>query len=98
MKFRQNSEKIESKNHNCRCNFSNTCKNLENQLKFTENMQKYANFECRSGAKVYESCRSRKMLKNAYLGAKIGFDAEEPNRTEYRIVFKKLQKSTNLLI
>ena len=30
-----------------------------------------------SGAKVCKSCRSRKMLKNAYLVAKIGFDTEE---------------------
>ena len=28
-------------------------------------------------AKVCETCRSRKMLKNAYLDAKIGFDTEE---------------------
>ena len=30
-----------------------------------------------SGAKVCKSCRSRKMLKNEYLVAKIGFDTEE---------------------
>ena len=30
-----------------------------------------------SGAKDCKSCSSRKMLQNAYLGAKIGFDAEE---------------------
>ena len=44
-------------------------------------MQKSANVECRSGAKVYESCRSRKILKNAYLDAKIGVDTaeNEPN-------------------
>ena len=30
-----------------------------------------------SGAKVYTSCRSRKMLKNEYLLAKIGFDTAE---------------------
>ena len=29
------------------------------------------------GAKDCKSCSSRKMLKNAYLGAEIGFDAEE---------------------
>ena len=30
-----------------------------------------------TGAKECQSCRSRKMLKNAYLDAKIGFDTEE---------------------
>ena len=30
-----------------------------------------------SGAKVCKSCRSRKMLKDEYLGAKIGLDTEE---------------------
>ena len=30
-----------------------------------------------SGAKVCVSCRSRKMLKNEYLDAKIGFDTDE---------------------
>ena len=29
------------------------------------------------GAKVCKSCRSRKMLKDEYLVAKIGFDTEE---------------------
>ena len=30
-----------------------------------------------SGAKDCKSCRSRKMLQNAYLDAKIGFDTDE---------------------
>ena len=34
-------------------------------------------FAFRSGAKVCESCRSRKMLKNDYLVAKIGVDTAE---------------------
>ena len=36
------------------------------------------------GAKVCKSCRSRKMLKNAYLVAKIGFDTEENERSKVR--------------
>ena len=35
-----------------------------------------------SGAKVCESCRARKMLKNAYLDAKIGFDTAENEPSE----------------
>ena len=34
-------------------------------------------FSLSTGAKECQSCRSRKMLKNAYLDAKIGFDTEE---------------------
>ena len=34
------------------------------------------------GAKVCESCRARKMLKNAYLDAKIGFDTAENELSE----------------
>ena len=35
------------------------------------------NFWDWSGAKVWQSCRAWKMLQNAYLDAKIGFDTEE---------------------
>ena len=34
----------------------------------------YVNFLGLSGAKAHKSCRSRKMLQNEYLVAKIGFD------------------------
>ena len=37
-----------------------------------------------NGAKVRESCRSRKMLKNAYLDAKIGFDTAENEPSKVR--------------
>ena len=46
----------------------------ENQQTFCK---KLLNFRVLSGAKDCESCRSRKMLKYAYLDAKIGVDAEE---------------------
>ena len=42
-----------------------------------EYLQKICKFWIRSGAKVCESCRSWKMLKNDYLLAKIGFDTAE---------------------
>ena len=37
----------------------------------------YVNFLGLSGAKAHKSCRSRKMLQNEYLVAKIGFDDAE---------------------
>ena len=53
----------------------------EDWSKFAEILEKYyqkfAKFWIWSGAKVFESCRSRKMLQNAYLDVKIGFDTEE---------------------
>ena len=53
----------------------NFCQNLGNIL---ENYpQNFAKFWVWSGAKVFESCRSRKMLQNAYLDVKIGVDTEE---------------------
>ena len=41
-----------------------------------------------SGAKVFESCRSRKMLQNAYLDVKIGVDTEEnePSKVDLILV------------
>ena len=54
---------------------ANFCRILDqNTKKFHENLLNFLNG---SGAKDCKSCSSRKMLKNAYLGAKIGFDAEE---------------------
>ena len=51
------------------------CKILgKNPKKFHEILLKFRNF---IGAKDCKSCSSRKMLQNAYLGSKIGFDAEE---------------------
>ena len=52
---------------------------LQKSLKYCKNLQKICNFLNLSGAKVYKSCtsRSRKMLKNDYLVAKIGFDTAE---------------------
>ena len=49
---------------------------------FCENLQKIYKFWVWSGAKVCESCRARKMLKNAYLDAKIGFDTAENEPSE----------------
>ena len=37
----------------------------------------YVNFLGLSGAKAHKSCRSRKMLQNEYLVAKIGDDTAE---------------------
>jgi len=60
------------------------CKNLENRRKIATfcKKKKICKLWIWSGAKVYESCRFRKMLKNAYLAAKIGFDTadNEPSK------------------
>ena len=37
---------------------------------------------------MFESCRFRKMLKNAYLDAKIGFDTAENEPSKVLIFFK----------
>ena len=42
-----------------------------------QNLRKSERILVRSGAKVWQSCRSRKILKNDYLLAKIGFDTAE---------------------
>ena len=56
-------------------NFAKNSENLNTSKEtYDENSLK---FWIWNGAKVCESCRSRKMLKNAYLDAKIGFDTEE---------------------
>ena len=55
---------------------------LQKSGKFTEILQKIKNFEFRSGAKVCESCRSRKMLKNDALVAKFGVDTAENEPSE----------------
>ena len=39
--------------------------------------QHFSKFRIWSGAKVFESCRSRKMLSNEYLVAKIGADTAD---------------------
>ena len=44
---------------------------------FKKNLQIYL---VSRGAKVWQSCRSQKMLKNAYLLAKIGADTAENER------------------
>ena len=46
----------------------------KNAKKFYENL---LGFSLSTGAKECQYCRYRKMLKNAYLDAKIGFDTEE---------------------
>ena len=54
--------------------------NLQNSGKITENLQNLRKFVKnwdRNGAKECQSCRSRKMLKNGYLLAKIGADTAE---------------------
>ena len=51
---------------------------LSKSGKISENYrQNFAKFCVWSGAKVFESCRSRKMLQNAYLDGKIGVETEE---------------------
>ena len=46
----------------------------KNMKKFDKNLRR---FWVSSGAKVWESCRSRKTLQNKYLDAKIGVDTAE---------------------
>ena len=56
----------------------------KNAKKFDEFLPR---FSVSSGAKVWQSCRSRKMLKNDYLLAKIGVDtAENEPRKEWCVV------------
>ena len=43
-------------------------------------------FSIRSGAKECKTCRSRKMLQNAYLDAKIGFDRAVKGPVENRLL------------
>ena len=61
-------------------------KKMQNSANFSEkgrrNLTKiWLTFCMWSGAKVCESCRSRKMLKNEYLDAKIGVDTEAVSYT-----------------
>ena len=76
---------ILKKFHQTRCKFEwNVLKNSDLQFaqkceqkceeKFDEFLLKFCDL---SGAKDCKSCRSRKMLKNEYLVAKIGFDTAE---------------------
>ena len=68
---------------------------LSKSGKFSENYrQNFAEFCVWSGAKVFESCRSRKMLQNAYLDAKIGFDTaeNEPSKVLIFFNFSSLQR------
>ena len=53
----------------------------KNAKKFYENLLR---FSLSTGAKECQYCRSRKMLKNAYLDAKIGFDTEENEPSKVR--------------
>ena len=53
-----------------------SAKKLQKSWKYEKNAKNHKNPIC-SGAKDCKSCRSRKMLQNAYLDAKIGFDTEE---------------------
>ena len=69
--FHQNRCKIRRKllkNHDFCKNFS------KNVKKFDKNLRR---FWVSSGAKVWQSCRSRKTLQNEYLDAKIGVDTAE---------------------
>ena len=79
VKFRQNFIKIQMKNSSFDAKFENArMNNYSIQFKIVEIVTAFLlKFWSLSGAKVCQSCRSRKMLKNAYLGAKIGFDTAE---------------------
>ena len=62
--------------------FDENCwKNRDFYINFSKNMKKFdknlRRFWVSSGAKVWESCRSRKTLQNEYLDAKIGVDTAE---------------------
>ena len=54
----------------------------ERRVNVPENLQIFERFWVRSGGKDWNSGRSRKMLKNAYLDAKIGVDTAENERSE----------------
>ena len=65
--------------------------------KFQEkNSKNHFDFDCvfsvRSGAKACGSCRTRKMLSNEYLLAKIGFDTaeNEPSKVSYFLLLLDL--------
>ena len=70
-----NSEKNRHKNDEFWQEFAKIPSNF---AKITKNVDEiFWNFWVWSGAKDCYSCRSRKMLQNEYLDAKIGFDTEE---------------------
>ena len=74
-KFRENSMRIGAKfDENCR-KIANFCRNFSKNAKMSDDF--LLRFSVSSGAKVWYSCRSRKMLKNDYLLAKIGADTAE---------------------
>ena len=56
----------------------NSRNDLAKFLNFVLNdRQNFANFWIWSGAKVFKTCRSRKVLSNEYLDLKIGVDTAE---------------------
>ena len=81
--FRQNSAEISTKNNSFSLNFSNILQQSENFAKDCRKSKKWV----WSGAKVCHSSRSRKMLQNEYLVAKIGFDTaeNEPSKVDISI-------------
>merc|ERR1712139_323376 len=84
MKFYRNFIKIGEKiNENCLkiTIFQKIQNSRKNAKKFYEILLR---FSLSTGAKECQSCRSRKMLKNAYLDAKIGFDTAENEPSEVR--------------
>ena len=58
------------------------CENHVDLEKPGKNDELFFIFSVRSGAKVCQSCKSGKMLKNAYLDAKIGVDTAENEPSE----------------
>ena len=82
VKFQEKSIKICDKNDEIGRKKAKFCKISDKiNKKFDENL---SIFWIWNGAKVCESCRSRKMLKNAYLDAKIGFDTAENEPSKVR--------------
>ena len=71
----------ESLIENCAKFDENCLKNHDFYINFSKNMKTFdknlRRFWVSSGAKVWESCRSRKTLQNEYLDAKIGVDTAE---------------------
>ena len=77
LKFRRNSANFSAKKHAIwTCSEQNLAKSGK-IAEILQNLRKSSRIWVRSGAKVCQSCRSRKMLKNDYLLAKIGFDTAE---------------------
>ena len=91
LEIRRNSEKFSAESvQNLMINIENSrfLQDFDkNQKKFDEFFQKIS---VSIGSKTWKSCRSRKMLKNEYSVAKIGFDTAENERSKVCQNFPRL--------